>query len=170
MAYMDKAKRDDWGTPPGILKWVGVDHGKWIDVAASKENRVVQRYIDKDRDALRSFWGETGTKVWCNPPYGRELMRWVDKAVIEVAKQGGPDCVWMLLPARTDTRWFRLLTQYAGTIYFITGRLKFVGAPAAAPFPSMLARLDNSSYNNFYSSQTLTIEFSPEQRGFTPVV
>ena len=65
----------------------------------------------------------------------------VAKAAIE-AKENRATVV-MLIPARTDTRWFHahIYKQHPVTIEFIKGRLKFV-APnkpkGAAPFPSML--------------------------------
>lgn len=46
--------------------------------------------------------------------------------------------VVMLLPARTDTRWFHEYIYGKAEIRFIRGRLKFGGADNAAPFPSMV--------------------------------
>jgi hypothetical protein len=47
--------------------------------------------------------------------------------------------VVMLLPARTDTRWWHdYVIPYASEIRFIRGRLKFGGAKNSAPFPSAL--------------------------------
>jgi site-specific DNA-methyltransferase (adenine-specific) len=53
----------------------------------------------------------------------------------------------MLLPARTDTKWFHDYCKQAKEIRFIKGRLKFSGSQNAAPFPSMIvvfADHDNS--------------------------
>ena len=44
-----------------------------------------------------------------------------------------------LVPARTDTKWFAIIWEYARLIIFLQGRLKFVGAESSAPFPSALA-------------------------------
>ena len=73
--------------------------------------------------------------VWCNPPYGRNVGRWVQKAS-ETAKAG--DVVVMLLPARTDTAWFHDLIWQKAEVRFVRGRLKFGGCKNAAPFPSMV--------------------------------
>ena len=78
--------------------------------------------------------GGQGT-IWCNPPYGRELNKWVKKAY-ETAQQG--ETVVMLLPARTDTKWFHEYIYGKAEIRFIKGRLKFGGNKNAAPFPSMV--------------------------------
>ena len=44
----------------------------------------------------------------------------------------------MLLPARTDTRWFHDYINKKAEIRFIKGRLKFGGSNNNAPFPSMV--------------------------------
>ena len=77
-----------------------------------------------------------GHRVWLNPPYGREIGKWVRKAYEESLK---PDTtVVCLLPARTDTKWFHDYVLPAGELEFIRGRLKFGGQKNAAPFPSMV--------------------------------
>lgn len=45
----------------------------------------------------------------------------------------------MLIPARTDTRYFHdFIYNKAKDIRFVKGRLKFGGAKDNAPFPSMV--------------------------------
>lgn len=48
----------------------------------------------------------------------------------------------MLLPARTDTKWFHDYIYGKSQIRFIKGRLKFGGCQNAAPFPSMVVIFD----------------------------
>ena len=69
---------------------------------------------------------------WCNPPYGRQIGKWVEKAVKSFAT------VDMLLPARRDTKWFHDWCLPYGKIEFLRGRLKFGGCENSAPFPSMV--------------------------------
>ena len=76
-----------------------------------------------------------GEIVYINPPYGREISKWIEKAYIE--NQEGTTCV-LLLPARTDTQWFHNYIYKKHEIRFIKGRLKFGGCKNAAPFPSMI--------------------------------
>ena len=76
-----------------------------------------------------------GQTVFCNPPYGRELTKWVKKCHDE--GQNGATVV-MLIPARTDTRWFHDYIYNKAEIRFIKGRLKFGNSKSSAPFPSML--------------------------------
>lgn len=80
-------------------------------------------------DGLHGSWA--GRRVFCNPPYGRGVARWLAKArEAEVAV--------FLLPARTDTRWWHEHAMRADEIRFLRGRLTFRGAAAPAPFPSVV--------------------------------
>lgn len=79
-----------------------------------------------------------GYKVFCNPPYGREIGKWVKKCFEEV-RYNGCELAVMLIPARTDTKWFHdYIYEEAYEIRFIKGRLKFGDCKNAAPFPSMV--------------------------------
>ena len=73
-----------------------------------------------------------------NPPYGREIGKWVKKAYEESRKKN--TMVVALLPARTDTKWFHeyIYEMYGVKIEFLKGRLKFGNSKNSAPFPSML--------------------------------
>lgn len=70
-----------------------------------------------------------------NPPYGREIGKWVKKAA-ESARGGAT--VACLLPARTDTRWWHEWVIPYAEVRFLRGRLKFGGSNNWAPFPSAL--------------------------------
>jgi len=77
-----------------------------------------------------------GTSTFVNPPYGRAIVKWIEKAWIEY--EAGNTIV-MLLPSRTDTRWFHnYILPFAKEIRFIKGRLKFGDAKNSAPFPSCI--------------------------------
>lgn len=80
-----------------------------------------------------------GGAVFCNPPYGREVGKWVRKAY-EEAQRGAT--VVLLIPARTDTTYFHDYIYGRAEIRFVRGRLRFTDeegkAYAAAPFPSMV--------------------------------
>ena len=86
-----------------------------------------------------------GQRVWCNPPYGRSISKWVQKAYEESRKPN--TIVIMLLPARTDTAYFHDYVVKADEISLIRGRIKFTinGEQGnSAPFPSMLVRFGGS--------------------------
>jgi site-specific DNA-methyltransferase (adenine-specific) len=70
-----------------------------------------------------------------NPPYGREIAQWFSKAFWSAMDGATVVC---LLPARPETRWWQHYIRAASHVTFIRGRLRFVGAPYNAPFPSAL--------------------------------
>jgi len=89
--------------------------------------------VEADFDGLAIRW--VGS-VFVNPPYGRGnvIVPWVKKGW-ESGEEGAT--VVMLLPSRTDTRWWHEYVM-RGEIRFIRGRLKFSGARWNAPFPSVV--------------------------------
>lgn len=90
------------------------------------------------KTAVSSIHGG-GETVFCNPPYGRNIGDWIRKASQEASK---PDTlVVLLVPARTDTRWFQNHILHRAEVRFLPGRLKYEvngQAGEAAPFPSMI--------------------------------
>ena len=86
--------------------------------------------LNSDFDGLVMSW--QGKRVYCNPPYGPEIIKFLQKA-------READVAVYLLPARTDTKWFHdLCLPYASEIRFIRGRLRFGNSKHGAPFPSMV--------------------------------
>ncbi len=128
---------DEWATPQALFDELDAEFGFELDVCADDWNHKCERYFTKETDGLAQEW--TGT-CWMNPPYGREIGKWMKKAV-ESAEAGAT--VVCLVPARTDTAWWH---DYAmrGEIRFLRGRVKFVnrqGTGDAAPFPSAIVVL-----------------------------
>lgn len=81
-------------------------------------------------DGLARAWGNS---VFINPPYGREISKWIERAYREA--QGGGKTIVLLIPSRTDTRWWHSWIMKATEIRFLRGRLCFDGK-SPAPFPS----------------------------------
>ena len=81
---------------------------------------------------------EWGTSTFVNPPYS-EIKEWVAYGY-EQAQKG--KTVVMLIPSRTDTRWWHDFVMKAKEIRFIKGRLKFGGQKNSAPFPSAIVVFD----------------------------
>lgn len=75
-------------------------------------------------------WGKCN---FVNPPYGREIIKWCEKAYMEWQKG---KTVVMLIPSRTDTKWWHNYIMEADEIRFIVGRLRFDDQKNSAPFPS----------------------------------
>lgn len=128
------SKTDNWATPPEVFKDLDNEFKFTLDPCASKENHKCDKYFTKEENGLLQDWG--GQRVYCNPPYGRSVGDWVEKAAKESRKEN--TTVVMLLPARTDTKWFHKYIYGRATIRFIRGRLKFGGSKNSAPFPSMI--------------------------------
>lgn len=74
--------------------------------------------------------------MFVNPPYGREIAKWVEKSYKESRKPNTK--VVMLIPARTDTSYFHKWIYHKAEIRFLRGRVKFGDAKQGAPFPSMI--------------------------------
>jgi phage N-6-adenine-methyltransferase len=121
----------EWATPQWLFDRLNAEFHFTLDVCATPENAKCARYFTKEQDGLAREW--TGV-CWMNPPYGRQVGKWVKKAFDQAADGVTTVC---LLPARTDTRWFH---QYCakGDVQFIKGRLYFGDGEGRAPFPNMI--------------------------------
>lgn len=158
MAPMMSSVAQDWQTPPALFRaveeWAG---GFDLDAAATASASLCPRYFGPDhadpvcRDALTRGWltCPPPTNVWLNPPYGRMLPKFVAKAVEEVSNDELIS-VWLLIPARVDTRWWNLLMSRAVEVRFLAGRVKFLRGelPAeSAPFPSAVVEIHRAGGN-----------------------
>jgi phage N-6-adenine-methyltransferase len=130
------SKSDNWATPQDFYDSLNAEFGLTVDVCASADNAKCETYFTKEQDGLKQIW--TGV-VWCNPPYGREIGKWIKKAY-QTAARG--HTVVMLIPARTDTAYWHDYVVY-GEVRFIRGRLKFGGHKNSAPFPSAVVIFRN---------------------------
>ena len=131
---MFSSKTDLWETPQDLFDKLNKEFHFALDVCATPENAKCEEFYTKEQDGLKQPWKGT---VWCNPPYGRQIGEWVRRAFL--ASVSGSTVV-MLLPARTDTKWFHdyIYRRNNVEIRFIRGRLKFGGNKNSAPFPSMV--------------------------------
>ena len=124
------SNKENWETPQELFEKLDQEFNFTIDVCADLTNNKCQKYYTElDNGLIQDWMGET---VWCNPPYGRKIGEWVKKA------SESNTTVVMLLPARTDTKWFHEYIYNKAEIRFIKGRLKFGNSVNSAPFPSMI--------------------------------
>ena len=132
---MFSSNTDLWATPQSFYDKLNDEFRFNLDPCATSENAKCEKYFTKEVNGLNQNWG--GHKVFCNPPYGRELSKWVKKAYEESLKPNTK--VVMLIPARTDTKYFHeYIYHKAKEIRFLKGRLKFGDSKNSAPFPSMV--------------------------------
>ena len=125
------SKTNTWATPQDFFDKLNAEFGFNLDPCALSDNAKCNKFFTPEIDGLKQDWG--GHRVFMNPPYGREIGKWIEKAAT-----CGADVVVGLLPARTDTRWFHEHIYGRAEIRFVKGRLKFGNSENSAPFPSMI--------------------------------
>lgn len=113
---------DLWQTPSKLYQWF-IQKG-WYDPCP----------VNPQFDGLTTEWQKLN---FVNPPYS-EIDKWVDKAIEESKKAKETT---LLIPARTDTQWFKKLYDHGVLIQLLNGRLKFNDGKFTAPFPSMLVTI-----------------------------
>lgn len=131
--YINKSKSDEWETPQAFFDKLNDEFNFDLDVCATDENHKCANYFTVNDNGLLKSWG--GYNVWCNPPYS-EISKWVAKAFYETRNDN--TVVVLLIPSRTDTRYFHDYILNRAEIRFVKGRLKFSNSNQGAPFSSML--------------------------------
>lgn len=183
------SERDDWSTPQVL-----VDHMTTLlleqyntrlllDVCATENNRKCSRYIFED--SLEASWHHMlrtmdhapapgggmnlhAPAAWMNPPYGRGIYDWVQKAYDESCLCSPESyMILALLPARTDTKWWHEYVHKAQHIFWFKGRLYFDGHENGAPFPSAMALFKGKGFD-VNTQQHTTLQAS-EFKGRRPV-
>lgn len=132
------SKTDLHATPQAFYDALDAEFGFELDVCALADNAKCEKYYTPEQDGLKQNWEGV---CWMNPPYGREIGKWMEKAYN--ASLGGATVV-CLIPSRTDTRWWHKHAML-GEIRFIKGRLKFGDAKNSAPFPSAVVVFRNAT-------------------------
>jgi len=118
----------EWGTPPDLIVALEKEFGEFTLDPCEVGGLWDGRFISWE-----------GHRVFCNPPYGRGMDKWLSKG-------READLAVFLLPARTDTGWFHDYALKADEIRFFRGRLHYrenhitpkTEWHQGAPFPSML--------------------------------
>lgn len=131
---MFSSKTDMWETPQDLFDKLNKEFHFTLDVCATPENAKCYNFYTPEEDGLANAWFGN---VWCNPPYGKQISNWVKRALYESILG---TTVVMLLPSRTDTKWFHeyIYNRKNVEVRFLKGRLKFGNAKNSAPFPSMV--------------------------------
>lgn len=128
------SKTNEWATPKALFEELDKEFHFNLDPCATPENAKCKHFYTIEDDGLTQDWG--GHRVFCNPPYGREIGKWVKKCYEESLRC---EVVVMLIPARTDTSYFHdFIYHKAKEIRFLRGRLHFNESKQGAPFPSMI--------------------------------
>jgi site-specific DNA-methyltransferase (adenine-specific) len=136
----------EWETPPELFAYLDRQHHFDLDPCCRKETAKCEHYFTPNENGLFQEWYGT---VYMNPPYGREIKKWLTKAYSEV-RVGRAKKVVCLIPSRTSTSWWHDYVMYARELILIEGRLKFrkwtdteegyreLTDSNSAPFPSAI--------------------------------
>jgi hypothetical protein len=134
------SKTPEHYTPPEFLEAVcavfdGIPDLDPCSDSSARPTVAARRHFTRQENGLMQPWAG---RVYMNPPYGREIGKWIRKLRSEWQRGAMTDAI-ALLPARPDTAWFEALTLDTddAVICFLRGRLRFVGQRSSAPFPSM---------------------------------
>ena len=132
---MMSSKDQTWETPQDLFDKLNSVFNFETDVCAVPETAKCDTYYTPEIDGLKQEWKGV---CWMNPSYGREQVKWIEKASKENAT------TVCLIPARPDTKvWHETIFKKAKAVCFIKGRLKFGGSKDSAPFPSALIVFGN---------------------------
>lgn len=124
---------DEWETPQSIFDSLDAEFHFTLDPCANDQNHKCMLYYTKAENGLLQNWG--GQTVFCNPPYS-EIAAWVEKAFRESRQDH--TVVVLLIPSRTDTRYFHNFIYHRAEVRFVKGRIQFGESKMNAPFPSMV--------------------------------
>lgn len=141
---MFSSKNNKWCTPKVFFNEINLKYNFDLDPCCTQKSALCKKYFTVEQDGLKQSW--KGYRVFVNPPYGREIGKWVKKCYEENINNNVFSV--MLIPSRTDTRWFHNFILGKAEIVFLKGRLKFIDLDyqgkekerklSPAPFPSML--------------------------------
>jgi site-specific DNA-methyltransferase (adenine-specific) len=146
---MFSSSTGNWATPQDFFEKLDWRFGPFdLDPCASTHNTKCSNFFTEMEDGLVKDWA--GHTVYVNPPYGRGLDKWIQKAYNEGKKENTR--VVVLIPARTDTRYWHDYVMKASEVHFIKGRLKFGDATNCAPFPSAVIVFDNNSTQQIFGA------------------
>ena len=137
---------DTWSTPRLFFDSLNQEFGFGLDAAALQSSALCEKWYGPDhpdqtmRDAFTRDWHKDcdGKPIWLNPPYGRTIGAWMEKANLENLLGA---TVVSLVPSRTDTAWWHNYVIHH-RIRFIRGRLKFGASVNSAPFPSAVVVME----------------------------
>ena len=151
---MYSSSTGNWSTPQAFFDMLDNYFNFELDVCASIGNNKCLHYFDEADNGLEQDWKKVN---WLNPPYGKEIGNWIKKAY-EESKKG--NITVLLVPSRTDTKWFQDYCFKYGEVIFIKGRLKFGGSKNSAPFPSAIVIFGGKNKDGYRTIENNATIFS----------
>lgn len=114
-----KSETIEYSTPVSLFHPLAIEFNLKRDVCATKDNTKLPMYWEIKDDALNQEWKED---CWMNPPFNRQLSKWVKKAHSESLKN--KNTIVCLIPVRSNTKWWRNTIKDA-EVRFIIGEVNF---------------------------------------------
>ena len=146
---MFSSKTGEWATPQEFFNKLDWRFGPFdLDPCADPVNTKCMNFYTEAEDGLSKSW--QGHASFVNPPYGRGIERWIAKAYKESREENTK--VVMLIPARTDTKYWHNYVMKADEVYFVKGRLKFGDSENSAPFPSAVVVFEGSNRSQIFGT------------------
>tara|TARA_R100000008_G_scaffold57544_1_gene35589 strand:- start:2137 stop:2628 length:492 start_codon:yes stop_codon:yes gene_type:complete len=143
------SKTGEWATPQEFFDKLNWRFGPFdLDPCADPTNTKCANFFTEAEDGLSKSW--EGFNSFINPPYGRGIQKWIKKAYDESRKKD--TSAVMLIPARTDTKYWHEYVMKADEVYFVKGRLKFGDSENSAPFPSAVVVFYGSSDRQIFGA------------------
>jgi len=140
---MFSSNTGNWSTPQAFFDRLNWRFGPFdLDPCASIHNTKCANFFTEAENGLSKDW--TGFTAFVNPPYGRGIDKWIQKGY--ESAQDIDTRVVMLIPARTDTKYWHKYVMRASEIHLVKGRLKFGNSSNSAPFPSAVVVFDSMSH------------------------
>ena len=152
------SKTGEWDTPQDFFDKLNEQFDFTLDPCATEANAKCDKYFTEEEDGLTQDWARQ--TVFVNPPYGRGIGEWLKKAYKESRKHN--TVVVLLIPSRTDTKWWHDYVMKAQEVHLVRGRLKFGSAENAAPFPSAVVVFHSDTL--YKPPVALTPDFYPMER------
>ena len=147
-------KTVEWETPQKLFEKLNKEFNFTIDVCASKENAKCVRYYTKKTNGLAQNW--MNEVVFMNPPYGKTLNKWIEKAYTEFVNGAVVVC---LIPSRTDTSyWHNYIIPHA-EVRFLRGRLKFKLSSGNGDYIEQLGFFEEDNIQ--YSEENISEAWAP---------
>lgn len=139
---------DKWATPWPVLNDLASRFGAFdLDPCCEPHTAKAGAFYTIDDDGLSKPWFGN---VYVNPPFS-DPRPWCERA-LRAVESGEAQQVVMLLPCATDTAWFHEVVWPNADLFFIRGRVRFLGwrgTPLPSPrSPSLVAVFKTSTSHN----------------------
>jgi phage N-6-adenine-methyltransferase len=144
--------KQDWTTPKSLFNKLNEEFKFEWDLAADSQNALCEKFYSKENNGLNQKWDGV---CWLNPPYGdktSKMVNWIEKAYNDCQININLTVV-MLIPARTNTRWFAKFCMKAAEVRFVCGRPKFGDSKHGLPQPLILLvfkKTNETKFSSFY--------------------